>query len=241
MIVGLTGAPGTGKSYFLADQAWKGFCAGKDVYSNFTWDYELAVSCYGGRFGGPEPADESRDQLKNRLGRWFPIRSYQALCDVAEGVLLFDEAHLWAFSRNYRELPFELIFWWSQSRKRGVDVYFATQRWESVDTMLRELAHYRVKCYRVLSGFSYRTEDPRLEKKMAFSGWRRLKMDPVVSSLYDTNEILPPPGWEEGRPTAVGGGRQPVVAGGAAQQNGHRQLKGQGARRASRHPVGRES
>jgi hypothetical protein len=141
-------------------------------------------------------------------------------------MLLFDEAHLWAFSRNYRELPFELIFWWSQSRKHGVDVFFATQRWESVDTMLRELAHYRVKCYRPpVGGFTYRTEDPRMEKRMAFTGWRRLPLDPIVGGLYNTNEILPPPGWEEGRPSAGGAGRrQSAPAGNRRNGEGAAQL-----------------
>jgi hypothetical protein len=191
-IIGICGPPGTGKSYELVRQAYRAVCQGRDVYTNFRFWYPMAVTMALVR---RDVRAKSRADALKVMGRWRPVVSWEQLESIREGVFCFDETHTWAYARAWSELPWEMFRWWSQSRKYKVDVYWATQRWEAVDAMLREVVHERWRACRMFGLFWYRREDPAAEKREARLGWRWSRFDPVIASLYDTLEILKPPAW----------------------------------------------
>jgi hypothetical protein len=144
------------------------------------------------------------------------IRDYSDLLNVHDGVLLFDEAHMWLPSRLFDLIPVEVIAFWSQHRKVGVDVYLATQRYGSVDAIVRELVAFvywarpapfwlrlllapRAKGRKILRYTAIMDESLGMMQKQARGIWEGMArnsvviLDPLAASCYDTYAIFEPP------------------------------------------------
>lgn len=211
MIEAYVGIPGSGKSYMLVKRGLEALAKGKKIYANFGFIRENVYLYLRLR----HRLDHREAVLKaDSIGE---IRDYSDLLNVYQGLLLFDEAHMWFNSREYRLLPTEVLGFWSQHRKVGVDVLMATQRYGSVDTMIRDLvAHVwlarpaptwlrvllwprhrgKLPVIRYTHVMSDDTGEFRRKSESIFEGVARndvVILDPLAASCYDTLAIFPPP------------------------------------------------
>ncbi|WP_243029218.1 zonular occludens toxin domain-containing protein [Thermus albus] len=210
MIEAFVGIPGSGKSYALVVKGLEALASGRMVYANFGLLPERVYLWLRLR-----RRLSHRDAVE-RADRIREIRDYSDLLNVHDGVLLFDEAHMWLPSREFSLIPTEVIAFWSQHRKVGVDVYLATQRYGSVDAIVRELvanvywarpapfwlrlllrpwARGRpVLRYTAIMDESFGTMQKAV--KGLFEGVQRnsvVILDPLAASCYDTHAIFEPP------------------------------------------------
>lgn len=163
MIVAYTGYPGSGKTYCLVLEALKAINKGISVYSNFRIDI-------------PE----------------LTLISDADLLEVREGLVLLDELNVWFPSRFWSKVPMSLLSFWAQSRKRGIDIFYTTQHINRVDTVIRELTSFEVKCSSIFGGriFLYRKYD--IDDKTKLST-RVVIFRKRIADLYDTLETIQEP------------------------------------------------
>ncbi|RTI13105.1 zonular occludens toxin domain-containing protein [Thermus scotoductus] len=210
MIEAFVGVPGSGKSYALVLKGLEALAKGKRVYANFGFIREN-VYLWLRRCAR---LDHRTAVLRTDLIE--EVRDYSDLLNVRDGVLLFDEAHMWLPSRQFDLIPVEVIAFWSQHRKVGVDVYLATQRYGSVDAIVRELVAFvywarpapawlqvlllpRSRGRKVLRYTTIVDDTTGLMQKAArgvVEGISRnmvVILDPLAASCYDTHAIFEPP------------------------------------------------
>lgn len=212
MIEAYVGIPGSGKSYALVLKALEALAAPRPrpVYANFGLIRENVYHYLRIRKGLPHREAVLRTDLIRE------IRDYPDLLNVHDGVLLFDEAHMWLPSRQFDLIPVEVIAFWSQHRKVGVDVYLATQRYGSVDAIVRELVAFvywarpapfwlrmillpwargrKILRYTAIMDESLGTMQK--QTKTIFEGVARSSvviLDPLAAACYDTLAIFEPP------------------------------------------------
>ncbi|MCS7057933.1 MAG: zonular occludens toxin domain-containing protein, partial [Meiothermus sp.] len=144
------------------------------------------------------------------------IRDYNELLNVHEGLLLFDEAHMWLPSRQFDLIPVEVIAFWSQHRKAGVDVLLATQRYGSVDAIVRDLVAFVywarpapawlrlitlpwTRGRRMLRYTAIMDESVGVMQRQTHTIWQGVArtdvvvLDPLAAACYDTCAIFEPP------------------------------------------------
>ncbi|WP_456411513.1 zonular occludens toxin domain-containing protein, partial [Oceanithermus sp.] len=115
MIEAYVGVPGSGKSYMLVFRGLQALAKGKRVYANFGFLRDNVYIYLRRRYRlSHRDSVLAADSIEE-------IRDYKALLNVFDGLLLFDEAHMWFNSREYRLFPTEVLGFWSQHRKVGVD------------------------------------------------------------------------------------------------------------------------
>ena len=211
MIEAYVGVPGSGKSYMLVKRGLEALAKGRKVYANFGFIRENVYYYLRRRHR------MSHREAVLRADSIEEIRDYKGLLDVYEGLLLFDEAHMWFNAREYRLFPTEVLGFWSQHRKVGVDVLLATQRYGSVDAMIRDLvAHvwwarpapfwlklvlwpkhrWRLPVIRYTHIMDESLGIMRKQSNTVFEGIARndvVVLDPLTASCYDTRAIFPPP------------------------------------------------
>lgn len=195
MIVGYVGRPGSGKSLALVYDCVNRLLKGESCYTNFRLDWKGILHLAWMRGHRPDRW-EGWGAVAERIGKWTIVEGYADMCDVAEGRLYFDEAHIWLWSRAWAELPRDVISWWSQSRKHGVEVLWASQRLNSIDAHVRELTAEIWHCRQIFGSrrFLYQLEDMESTDRSRRIWKRKLvKLDTAVAACYDTREILPPP------------------------------------------------
>lgn len=133
MIEGLTGTIGSGKSVLLNLRMLDMAVKGRDLALNFEVNEQglyLALRKRG--MGHREAMD--------KINRIIVIRTYEQLRGLKNRWLALDEGHFWFFSRMWERISLQDVQFWSLSRKLGVDVTIVTQRWNAIDSTVRELA-----------------------------------------------------------------------------------------------------
>lgn len=115
------------------------------------------------------------------------IRSYEELLTLSHAVVLLDEAQVWFFSRNWNRIKDELIFYWSQTRKRGMDIIYTAQSFEFVDVDVRRVTDFVFRC-KFFGGFvlTLKREVPRSERYR----WGGVSCVRKSFSRYDTKEVI---------------------------------------------------
>lgn len=211
------GIPGSGKSYRLIHEGVRQLAQGKRykrIFANFSINYDN-LYIYLRRRAGLD-----RDTALDRLGRIVEVRNYNDLIDVQDGLLLFDEAHMWLPSGIdwAAWIPDELVAFITQHRKVFADIMVAVQRRSSLMNHLRENAEatYLVSDVAPMMQFMMRpiTQGRRMlrytlvqddilggQGNMSRSGGvfeasartEYLILDPVIANCYDTNTIFEPP------------------------------------------------
>lgn len=206
------GIPGSGKSYALVLKGLEALALPRPrpVYANFGFIRENVYRYLRSRKRLPHREAVLRTDMIHE------IHDYSELLNVHDGVLLFDEAHMWLPSRQFDLIPVEVIAFWSQHRKVGVDVYLATQRYGSVDAIVRELVAFVywarpapswlvlfllpwARGRKVLRYTSIMDESLGMMVKRTssiFEGVARnsvVILDPLAASCYDTHAIFEPP------------------------------------------------
>lgn len=212
MIEAFVGIPGSGKSYALVLKGLEALAADRPrpVYANFGFIRENVYHYLRKR------KRLSHREAVLRTDLIHEIRDYAELLNVHDGVLLFDEAHMWLPSRQFDLIPVEVIAFWSQHRKVGVDVYLATQRYGSVDAIVRELvafvywarpAPFTLRLLllpwsrgrKVLRYTSIMDESLGMMQKQTRSIYEGIArnsiviLDPLAAACYDTYAIFEPP------------------------------------------------
>lgn len=168
MIEGYIGRPGSGKSYTLTERALREADRGRQVYLNYSLNYD---NCW----------------------TFTP----EQMLDLPPGVIVVDEAHLWFPARMSLRLPPSWLAMLSQTRKNGWDLLWAAQHETRVDRVLRDVSSYLWLCsswfsWRGHPGLfladSYEPEDFRKSKKRIT---RRARFfSSKVAGAYDTYERL---------------------------------------------------
>ncbi|WP_353513343.1 zonular occludens toxin domain-containing protein [Thermus sp. LT1-2-5] len=206
------GIPGSGKSYALVLKGLEALAAPRPrpVYANFGFIRENVYHYLRRR----KQLEHREAVLRTDLIR--EIRDYAELLNVHDGVLLFDEAHMWLPSRQFDLIPVEVIAFWSQHRKVGVDVYLATQRYGSVDAIVRELVAFVYwarpapfflrllllpwsRGRKVLRYTSIMDESVGMVQRTTRSIYEGIArnsvviLDPLAAACYDTYAIFEPP------------------------------------------------
>lgn len=210
MIEAYVGIPGSGKSYMLVHRGLHALARGRLLYANFGFIRENVYHWLRVR------AALSHREAVFRADSICEIRDYSELLNVHEGLLLFDEAHMWLPSRQFDLIPVEVIAFWSQHRKQAVDVLLATQRYGSVDAIVRDLVAFvywarpapfwlRLLTFpwtrgrRLLRYTAIMDESigvMQRQSKGIFEGIARndvVALDPLAAACYDTYAIFEPP------------------------------------------------
>ncbi|WP_018467929.1 zonular occludens toxin domain-containing protein [Calidithermus timidus] len=210
MIEAYVGIPGSGKSYMLVHRGLRALVRGRRLYANFAFVRENVYHWLRlrARFGHREAV-----LAADSIGE---IRGYDELLNVYDGLLLFDEAHMWLPSRQFDLIPVEVIAFWSQHRKAGVDVLLATQRYGSVDAIVRDLVAFvywarpapfwlRLLTFpwtrgrRLLRYTAIMDESIGMMQRTSHGIWEGVArndivaLDPLAASCYDTHAIFEPP------------------------------------------------
>jgi hypothetical protein len=161
---------GSGKTYSMVHDAWEDF---RNSY---------------------------RQIFTNMVGLKFPESVYsediQQFCDLGQGLMLFDEVHMWLSARYWHDVPRSALAALAQSRKMGLDLYCTTQDISRVDTVLREITAELVQC-RKFGRFILQTVVDPVAKVVLRR--RLVRFSSLVGSLYDTLEIIRPSLIQRGR------------------------------------------
>lgn len=112
MMEGFYGLPGAGKTYLLASIGLDAIKKGREVYANF-------------RLTGAHYFNDIFD-----------------IINVRKGVILIDEINLSFPSRMWDKLPPQFLYFWSQTRKMELDIYFTSQHPDRVDKVPKEICNW---------------------------------------------------------------------------------------------------
>ncbi len=168
MIQGLVGRPGSGKTYTLTEWALREARRGRQVFANFSIDFE---NCWLFR-----PVD---------------------LLDLPPGLIIIDEAHLWFPARKALALPPSWLAMLSQTRKNGWDLLWSAQHENRVDRVLRDVSNWMWLCNGwfqrdghplVFEMQQYEPENFRKRQYRVARSWKFFSQ--TVASAYDTYERL---------------------------------------------------
>jgi len=163
MVEGFTGLPGSGKTYFLSRLGLEALKKKRQVFSNF-------------KLSGAE--------------RFLKL---EEVFNVRKGVILVDEINLVCPSRFWNKFPPELAYFWSQTRKMELDIYWSAQHIDRVDKIIREISNWvwwlRKFPFGLYRARRYLPEQITKEKKEIFKS-RYFRIDKKIADCYDTYEIL---------------------------------------------------
>ncbi len=115
MIQGIVGLPGSGKTYYLSKLGLEAMKKGKKVYSNY------------------------------KLEGAINYKELTELINVDDALILVDEINILCPSRKWDLLPTELLYWWSQTRKQQLDIYWTAQHQDRVDKAIKEVSAFIFK------------------------------------------------------------------------------------------------
>jgi len=163
VVEGFTGLPGSGKTYWLTKLGLEAMKNGRPVWANFTLEGAIRFS-----------------DLKEVFG-------------VRKGVVLVDEINLVCPSRWWNRFPPHLAYFWSQTRKFELDIYWTAQHVDRVDKIIREISNWVWTCSKLPFGFrvlrQYIPEHITKEKRKSFST-KFFHLNKKIYKNYNTYEIL---------------------------------------------------
>jgi adenosyl cobinamide kinase/adenosyl cobinamide phosphate guanylyltransferase len=152
MIYAVTGAPGSGKSFYTVRAIADALDSGKVVATNATllpdWETRLARRnpirrLIRGRVDQKVLTYQDRLHYTNDLAELMSIKL--AGRGEGRGIAVLDEAHEWLNNRAWKDDDRASInAWFAEHRKRGWDVYLITQHIDSIDKQVRDRVEYHV-------------------------------------------------------------------------------------------------
>lgn len=171
MVEGFTGLPGSGKTYWLTKLGIDGMENNRPVYSNFN--------------------------LKG-ASKYTDLK--EVFC-VRKGIILVDEINLVCPSRWWNKFPPQLAYFWSQTRKFQLDIYWSAQHIDRVDKIIREISNWVWTMNRYPFGIfiarQYIPEHVTKERRKNYSRkWFRLHKK--VYEKYNTFELMDLPKYVYG-------------------------------------------
>jgi hypothetical protein len=117
------------------------------------------------------------------------VQSFEELKRAVRGVVLLDEAHVWFFSRQWSKFPYDLLFFWSQARKRQLEIIYTVQDLERIDTLIRDLTDEVIRFKRLWRGVSIRLKREGIQKKWR---WELFQFygRAFKKKMYDSWEVV---------------------------------------------------
>ncbi|MDD3054152.1 MAG: zonular occludens toxin domain-containing protein, partial [Endomicrobiaceae bacterium] len=122
MVEGFIGLPGAGKTYLLAKKGLEDIALGKEVYANFSLEGAKRFTNL------KQIVDLIKEKVKNK--------------EPVNMTLLIDEINLSFPSRMWTKVPPWVLYFFSQSRKFGLDIYYTSQALARVDKVIREITNF---------------------------------------------------------------------------------------------------
>ena len=113
MVEGICGLPGSGKTYWLTKRGLEAMRKGRPVFANYA--------------------------LK---GSTRYVDLLKLAKEVRKGLILVDEINLLCPSRWWDQFPPELAYFWSQTRKFELDIFWTAQHMDRVDKIIREISNW---------------------------------------------------------------------------------------------------
>lgn len=163
MVEGFVGLPGSAKTYSLVVKGLEALSKNRPVYANFS----LQGAIY--------------------------FQKISDILQVRNGVILIDEINLSFPSRMWNKVPGWVLYYWSQTRKFGLDIYYTSQSLKRVDTVIREVSNYTWVCKKLPFGFYMRSkfvpEELESAKRLVLDR-KFFRLDKSVYTKYNTFEIL---------------------------------------------------
>lgn len=176
MVEGFTGLPGSGKTYYLTKLGLEALKQGRKVYANFKIE--------GANY-------------------------FQNLTDVfnlTEGVILVDEINLSCASRFWAKFPPELAYFWSQTRKFKLDIYWTAQHIDRVDKIIREITNYAWTIKKLPFGIflarQFLPEHITKEKRYCYQN-KFFILNKKIYTKYNTYELIKLPDYLTKRKEAL--------------------------------------
>jgi len=176
MIIGVVGDRGSGKTLFMTREGFLNYCKGRYIYSNYHF-YFPKVKIEGiEKIYTPKLIDD--EFLNNYRNELFNI------------CLFLDEIYIYIDSRASMSRANKIwSYFFNQTRKRGVDLYYSTQFFSQVDKRLRFNTEMFIipkvikkdgKQYIIINMY---TRELKLLKKYMFKA-------ETYYNMYDTNEVV---------------------------------------------------
>ena len=176
----ITGRPGSGKTYILANLGMKFLQQGKKVYANFKLNYEGKNLIYW-----TKPSE---------------------LTKIEQGIILMDEAQIYFNSRKWEDLDEQLQYKLQQHRKDGLDIWGTTQHEARIDVLMRELVSSFFVCKKIfgskegakkpwgliLMSHYYPEEMKSIKKSNSFFDIDFIWIQKKVCNFYNTKEKIRP-------------------------------------------------
>jgi len=173
MVEGFIGLPGSGKTYLLAKKGIDDLKKGKEVYANFSLKGAKRFT--------------KLSQVINI------IKSKLISKEKINMTILIDEINLSFPSRMWNKVPGWVLYFFSQTRKFGLDIYYTSQALARVDKVIREISNFVWIVKPILFGWRRASkimpeDNEKAEKDIFETYW--FKIDKKIYSQYDTYEIL---------------------------------------------------
>jgi len=131
MIYFIEGLPGSGKSYELVRLTLDYISQGRDVATTQNLDIQRLHSLV--------------KRKVQKIGRIYKIRELSDIENFTQGVVMIDEAASRIHARKWYSLSEEMASKFSQHRHDSLDMWLASQEFDTVDPVVRGLVGY---CYR---------------------------------------------------------------------------------------------
>jgi zona occludens toxin len=152
VIAAVTGAPGSGKSYYCTRKIADSLDRGKMVATNVTlvdgWEQRLACRnrlrlAMPGRVDSKAAEYARNSYYTDSLGELMRVRLSGE--GESRGVAVIDEAHEWLNNRTWDdEDRKDFVRWFSLHRKLGWDTYLITQHIDSIDKQIRDRIEFHI-------------------------------------------------------------------------------------------------
>jgi hypothetical protein len=163
MVEGFVGLPGSGKTYYLTKLGVEAIKKGRPVFANFKLE--------GAKY----------------------YNDLKQVMDIKEGLILVDEINLICPSRWWDRFPVELAYWWSQTRKNQLDVYWTSQHQDRVDKIVKEISNFIWEIRRLPFNFRFAIcflpEQIGKSKRESF-GTRYFRLNKKIWNNYNTFERI---------------------------------------------------
>jgi len=115
-VIGIVGLPGSGKTYQATAKALFALECGQEVYANYS-----IKGCHKFK------------ELEETFG-------------LKKACIIVDEINIICPSRFWQSFPPEMAYYWSQTRHRGIDIFWTAQHEDRVDKTVREITNFIWTC-----------------------------------------------------------------------------------------------
>lgn len=163
-VLGYYGLPGSGKTYYLAKIGLDAIAKGRTVFANF-------------KLTGAKYFCDIFDVI-----------------NIRKGVILIDEINLSFPSRIWDKLPPQFLYFWSQTRKMQLDIYFTSQHPDRVDKVVKEISNWAYWCvklpFRMHLITCYLPEHITKEKRKMMGLPEVIFRTKKIMNAYNTMELI---------------------------------------------------